>query len=137
MMKLTFYRVVAELGVSARFLFSPYINHRLCGNYRGCDNIEGSCSTLLLPLLCTPTVVLCFLSQLLLRLPPFKYSYRVTSHHVTLTEQMGNSDQCAPWSGMLQFFLLASELWFLCTAFDFAVTLSNPFSPFSDRCVCG
>jgi hypothetical protein len=41
MLKLTFYRVLAELGISIRFMFSPVINHELCGNYGGCDSIRG------------------------------------------------------------------------------------------------
>jgi len=86
--KLTFYRVLAEIGISIRFMLSPIINNELCGDYAGCDSVK---------------------------------------------DQSVNEHMCAPWSAMLQFFLVASELWFLCTAFDFAVTLSNPFSPFADR----
>ena len=41
MMKLTLYRVIAELGISARFVFAPIVNKQLCGDYYGCDTVEG------------------------------------------------------------------------------------------------
>lgn len=40
---------------------------------------------------------------------------------------------CAAPSGMIQFFELASEMWFFCVAFDLAVSITNPFSSFKAR----
>lgn len=49
MLKLTFYRVLAELGISIRFIFSPYVNYELCGDYGGCDSIRGTYSLITFP----------------------------------------------------------------------------------------
>jgi len=42
-------------------------------------------------------------------------------------------DRCNLPSAVLEFFELASEGWFICLAIDLAITISNPFSAFSDR----
>jgi hypothetical protein len=39
-----------------------------------------------------------------------------------------DEDNCTYAAGMLQFFEMASEAWFLCLAYDLAVTITNPFS---------
>jgi hypothetical protein len=41
--------------------------------------------------------------------------------------------KCGISAGMLQFFEMASEAWFLCLAYDLAVTITNPFSSSADR----
>lgn len=40
----------------------------------------------------------------------------------------GNGDDCTYASGMLQFFIIASQAWILCLAYDFWVTVTNPMS---------
>lgn len=45
----------------------------------------------------------------------------------------GGEDECALSAGMLQFFEMASEAWFLCLAYDLAVTITNPFSSSAGR----
>lgn len=44
-----------------------------------------------------------------------------------------DKDACGYAAGMLQFFEMASEAWFLCLAYDLAVTITNPFSSPSGR----
>jgi len=52
-------------------------------------------------------------------------------------DEVGGSDElyrnCSAPSGMIEFFELASEAWFFCLAFDLAVSITNPFSSFSQR----
>jgi hypothetical protein len=47
----------------------------------------------------------------------------------------GHDDQsmCGVPSAMFEFFEMASEMWFLCIAFDLLVSISNPFSTFNSR----
>eukprot|EP00602_Paraphysomonas_sp_CaronLab_P002811 CAMPEP_0185026992 /NCGR_PEP_ID=MMETSP1103-20130426/11740_1 /TAXON_ID=36769 /ORGANISM="Paraphysomonas bandaiensis, Strain Caron Lab Isolate" /LENGTH=1008 /DNA_ID=CAMNT_0027560801 /DNA_START=160 /DNA_END=3186 /DNA_ORIENTATION=- len=52
-------------------------------------------------------------------------------------DEVGSNDElyrnCSAPSGMIEFFELASEAWFFCLAFDLAVSITNPFSSFSQR----
>jgi len=47
----------------------------------------------------------------------------------------GHDDQnmCGVPSAMFEFFEMASEMWFLCIAFDLLISISNPFSTFNSR----
>jgi hypothetical protein len=55
----------------------------------------------------------------------------LASDEVVNDERVYN--QCAVPSGMIEFFELASEMWFFCVAFDLAVSITNPFSSFKAR----
>ena len=55
------------------------------------------------------------------------------SPQCSITEDTGDEDNCALGAGMLQFFEMASEAWFLCLAYDLAVTITNPFSSSAGR----
>jgi hypothetical protein len=44
-----------------------------------------------------------------------------------------NQDRCRFPGSVLQFFLVASEMWFLCNAIDLYFSITNPFSSFKTR----
>jgi hypothetical protein len=48
---------------------------------------------------------------------------------------MLDPDRCAFPSFMLEFFVLASEFWFLCNGLDLYYSITNPFFSYNKRCV--
>ena len=56
------------------------------------------------------------------------------AHSCSIKDDVETSEkECALSAGMLQFFEMASEAWFLCLAYDLAVTITNPFSSSAGR----
>lgn len=51
----------------------------------------------------------------------------------SVNEDTDVEHKCSLASGMIQFFEMASEAWFLCLAYDLAVTITNPFSSSASR----
>jgi hypothetical protein len=51
----------------------------------------------------------------------------------SIVDDDADESKCGISAGMLQFFEMASEAWFLCLAFDLAVTITNPFSSSAGR----
>ena len=47
--------------------------------------------------------------------------------------QEGYEKNCGISAGILEFFEIASEAWFLCLSFDMLISISNPFSTFKER----
>lgn len=62
---------------------------------------------------------------------PFPLSLTPIIDHTE--DDRGIYNNCAAPSGMIEFFELASEMWFFCVAFDLAVSITNPFSSFKAR----
>ena len=44
-----------------------------------------------------------------------------------------NKHQCSFPTAVMEFFEISSEAWFLCLAFEFSISLSDPFSTFKQR----
>jgi hypothetical protein len=55
------------------------------------------------------------------------------SHTCSIVLDFEDEGKCGLSAGMLQFFEMASEAWFLCLAYDLAVTITNPFSSSASR----
>jgi hypothetical protein len=116
-MSLLFFRALCDMGIGFRFVMDEYFNQSLCQQSR-CHISDGMSLCLPRPDLSSP---LALLRSVLL----------VVLDEVVDEEKVFN--QCAAPSGMIEFFELASEMWFFCVAFDLAVSITNPFSSFKAR----
>lgn len=111
-MTLLFFRTLCDMGIGFRFVMDQYFNQSLC-HKNHCHIDDGI------------YYLNYFISFLFFILANYELD-QVADDEVVFTN-------CAAPSGMIEFFELASEMWFFCVAFDLAVSITNPFSSFKAR----
>jgi len=107
---LLFWRALCETGIGVRFLLQPAFNILVCGSLT-CTRDTGS------------------EGWWILILSPFLHCNFVLSFRSTLLDP----SLCGFPSFMLEFFVLASEFWFLCNGLDLYYSITNPFFSYNKR----
>lgn len=104
---LLFWRAVCETGTGFRFILQPAFNLYVCHHLQ-CTRENGG-----------------------------KITVRTSPNHSLLLTTVSllntDPDRCAGPSFMWEFFVLASECWFLCNGLDLYYSITNPFFSFNKR----